>query len=199
MQATEQGALLLAIARRALERELGEARHLAEDPPAGAPWLDAPGASFVTLMQRNRLRGCIGTLDAHRPLCVDVAANAVAAALRDTRFPPLAARELAQTDIEVSLLSAPEPVAFDSEAGALAQLEPGVHGVVFEFGAQRSTFLPQVWQQLPDAADFMAQLKRKAGLAPDFWARGVRLSCYRVRKWKETELAARGGASREVA
>lgn len=197
MHAIDDGALLLAIAREALARELGEARRMAEDRSAGAPWLEAPGASFVTLTQRGHLRGCIGTLEAHRPLHVDVAANAVAAALRDTRFPPLAARELRVIDIEVSLLSAPEALAFDSEAEALALLEPGRHGVVFEFGARRSTFLPQVWQQLPDPADFMAQLKRKAGLAPDFWAHDVRLSCYTVRKWKETELAGRAAAVRE--
>lgn len=189
MHSTEDGALLLAIARGALARALGEARPLADE--AAAPWLDAPGASFVTLTQRGRLRGCIGTLEAHRPLRLDVSSNAVAAGLRDTRFAPLAARELSGTDIEVSLLSAPQALAFDSEAEALAQLEPGRHGVLFEFGARRSTFLPQVWQQLPDAADFMAQLKRKAGLAPDFWASGVRLSCYTVLKWKETELADR--------
>lgn len=196
MRSTEDGALLLAIARGALARALGDPWLLPEDAPA--PWLDAPGASFVTLTQRSQLRGCIGTLEAHRPLRQDVAANAVAAALRDTRFAPLAARELPGTEIEVSLLSAPEALAFDSETEALAQLEPGVHGVLFEFGARRSTFLPQVWQQLPDAADFLAQLKRKAGLAPDFWASDVRLSRYTVVKWKETELAARGAARREV-
>lgn len=191
MQGIEDGALLLCIAREALLRALGGPSLLPEDEPAAAAWLDAPGASFVTLTQRGRLRGCIGTLEAHRPLRVDVAANAVAAGLRDTRFPPLAARELDLTEIEVSLLSAPEALAFESETEALAQLEPGVHGVLLEFGSRRSTFLPQVWQQLPEPADFMAQLKRKAGLAPDFWARGLRLSRYTVVKWQETERAGR--------
>lgn len=197
MRSTEDGALLLAIAREALARALGDPRLLLQDEAASAPWLDAPGASFVTLTRHGRLRGCVGTLEAHRPLRVDVASNAVGAALRDTRFPPLAARELVLTDIEVSLLSTPETLACDSEAEALAQLEPGVHGVLFEFGTRRSTFLPQVWQQLPDPADFMAQLKRKAGLQPDFWALGVRLSRYTVRKWKETDAAGRGAAVSE--
>lgn len=197
MHSTEDGALLLAIARDALARALGAPRPLPDD--GAAPWLDAPGASFVTLTQRGRLRGCIGTLEAHRPLRLDVASNAVAAGLRDTRFAPLAARELSGTAIEVSLLSTPEALAFASETEALAQLEPGRHGVLLEFGARRSTFLPQVWQQLPDAADFMAQLKRKAGLAPDFWARGLQLSRYTVVKWKETELGVRSVVGREVA
>jgi uncharacterized protein len=197
-----QGPLLLSIARTAMTRALGRDEQDtpgAPDTPALASWLHAPGATFVTLTQQGRLRGCIGTLEAHRPLRDDVEANAVAAALRDPRFAPLAPRELDSTEIEVSLLSAREALPFGSEAEALAQLQPGMHGVVFAWGRWRSTFLPQVWEQLPDVAGFMAHLKQKAGLPPDFWAAEVRLERYTVTKWKETDLPARAGARRELA
>jgi len=132
------------------------------------------------------LRGCIGSLQPYRSLLADVQANAVAAALRDTRFAPLSLAELAHTDIEVSVLSPMQPMQFADEADVLAQLRPGVDGVVLEFGPHRSTFLPQVWEQLPQARDFMAHLKRKAGLPADFWDAGVRLQRYTVQPWHET-------------
>lgn len=178
-----QGAVLLALARAAIASEFGQ-RYPADEQAA---WLRERGACFVTLTQRGELRGCIGTLEAHRPLLQDVRANAVAAAFRDPRFAPLSARELGQTEVEVSLLSPMQALAFASQADALAQLRPGVDGVVFEYGARRSTFLPQVWEQLPDVDDFMAYLKRKAGLPTDFWHADVRLQRYTVAKWKERE------------
>ena len=177
----DPGAILLPIARAAISTALGRAMATAED----AAWLQEPGATFVTLTQQGQLRGCIGSLQAHRTLLADLKANAVAAALQDPRFAPLTLLELAQTAIEVSWLSPMEPIHFDSEAQALAQLQPGIDGVVFEFEHYRSTFLPQVWEQLPSAREFMAHLKHKAGLPPDFWANSVRLHRYGVRKWKE--------------
>lgn len=180
----EQGTVLLALARAAIASEFGQ-RFPADEQAA---WLRERGACFVTLTQRGELRGCIGTLEAHRPLLQDVRANAVAAAFRDPRFAPLGARELEQTEVEVSLLSPMQALAFASQADALAQLRPGVDGVVFEYGARRSTFLPQVWEQLPDVDDFMAYLKRKAGLPTDFWHADVRLQRYTVTKWKEGGL-----------
>ena len=181
------GQLLLQIARTAISNVLGQA--LAQPEPAGqtADVLQASGASFVTLNQQGQLRGCIGSLQAHRPLLADIQANAIAAALHDPRFAPLTLAELDVTDVEVSVLSAMQPLNFDSEEHALAQLRPGVDGVVFEFGRYRSTFLPQVWEQLPNTRQFMAHLKHKAGLAPDFWAAEVRLQRYTVRKFKEVE------------
>ena len=152
-----------------------------------APWLADSGACFVTLTQYGKLRGCIGTLQAYRSLRDDVKNNAVAAALRDPRFNPLSAQELDVTAIEISLLSPTQAIAFKDEADALAQLRPGVDGVVFEFGNHRSTFLPQVWEQLPDPGRFMSQLKLKAGLPDDFWSEGVLLSRYTVTKWHEKE------------
>ncbi len=183
----ERGATLLAIARAAISTALGRPQSASESEP----WLQESGASFVTLTQKGQLRGCIGSLEARRPLLADVKANAVAAATQDPRFAALTLSELAQTDVEVSLLSPLQPMAFSSEAQALAQLRPGIDGVLFEYGRQRSTFLPQVWEQLPDATQFMAHLKHKAGLAPTFWADGVRLQRYTVHKWKETDFAPR--------
>jgi AmmeMemoRadiSam system protein A len=186
MSFTEHGATLLPIARAAIARALG--RHYAASE--AAPWLQEPGACFVTLTQQGALRGCIGSLEAHRALLADVKANAVAAALHDPRFAPLSAQELSHTKIEVSLLSPMQALTFASEAEALAQLRPGLDGVLFEFGARRSTFLPQVWEQLPGVEAFMAQLKRKAGLPASFWAEEVRLQRYTVSKYKESEALA---------
>jgi len=181
------GTTLLPIARASISTALGRSLKATED----APWLQEPGASFVTLTQQGQLRGCIGTLEARRSLLADVKANAVAAALRDPRFAPLALTELAHTEIEVSMLSPMHPMQFEDEAHALAQLHPGIDGVVFEFERYRSTFLPQVWEQLPSAPEFIAHLKHKAGLRPDFWAKGVRLHRYTVRKWREGERGER--------
>lgn len=179
---TERGSVLLPIARATIAAALGRV-HQADEQ---ALWLQEQGACFVTLTQEGELRGCIGTLEAHRTLLQDVKANAHAAAFRDPRFPALTATELDKTQVEISLLSVMQPMQFSGERDALAQLQPNVHGVVFEFGRHRSTFLPQVWEQLPDVVEFMAHLKHKAGLPPDFWADEVRLSIYTVSKWKES-------------
>ena len=179
------GNVLLPIARSAICGALGQTSHADE----AAPWLLEKGACFVTLTQNRQLRGCIGTLEAHRPLLLDVKSNARSAALHDPRFPALSAAELDRTEIEISLLSAMQPMQFSGESDALAQLQPGVHGVVFEYGRHRSTFLPQVWEQLPDVIEFMAHLKYKAGLPTDFWAEEVRLSRYSVSKFKESEMS----------
>ena len=183
MQA-DAGQTLLPIARAAIAQALGRALDARED----APWLLEHGACFVTLTQDGELRGCIGSLQAHRPLLSDVKANAVAAAFRDPRFMPLGEHELDVTQVEISLLTPTEPMDFSDETHALSLLRPGIDGVVFEYGHYRSTFLPQVWEQLPDVRDFMAQLKRKAGLPADFWAAGVTLSRYGVSKWKESDF-----------
>ncbi|OIQ80875.1 hypothetical protein GALL_373720 [mine drainage metagenome] len=177
----ERGATLIRLAREAIAGQFG-----APVPAAPAEaWLAEPGATFVTLTQHGNLRGCIGSLEAYRPLLQDVRANALAAAFRDPRFEPLLKTEFARTSVEISLLSPVQAMTFDSEQDALAQLRPGIDGVVFEYANHRSTFLPQVWEQLPTPEAFMAQLKRKAGLAGDFWAPEVRLSRYTVEKWKE--------------
>lgn len=152
------------------------------------PRLTRPGATFVTLHYQGRLRGCMGRLEAgSHSLETDVRRNAHRAAFEDPRFKPLSAVEWPHLEVEVSLLDPPEPLAFVSEAAALANLQPGIDGVIFSWRHYRSTFLPQVWEQLPVAVDFMAALKRKAGLPGDFWADDVQLARYRVRVFKETE------------
>jgi hypothetical protein len=177
----EKGDALLKLARAGIAQQFGQAAPL----PPDAPWLAEHGACFVTLTRHGELRGCIGTLEAHRPLGLDVRENAVAAAFRDPRFAPLSQVEFDEIRVEVSLLSPTEALLVASEAHALASLRPGVDGVVFEYRHYRSTFLPQVWEQLPDPAEFLSTLKRKAGLPVDFWAEDVRLSRYTVSKWKE--------------
>jgi len=180
------GKHLLEIARAAISSVLGQPLTVtAAETTAGV--LQQTGASFVTLTQQGQLRGCIGSLEACRPLIIDIKANAIAAALHDPRFAPLTLTELEITQLEVSVLSPMQPLHFVSEEIALAQLRPGVDGVIFEFGRYRSTFLPQVWEQLPNTRQFMAHLKHKAGLAPDFWAADIRLQRYTVSKFKEVE------------
>jgi len=179
----ERGEVLLPIARAAIARVL-DVPHAADE---SAPWLAEHGACFVTLTQFGELRGCIGSLQAHRSLLDDIKGNAVSAALHDPRFTPLSAEELDITTVEVSLLSATQAMVVRDEADALAQLRPNVDGVIFEYGRYRSTFLPQVWENLARPRDFLAMLRRKAGLPEDFWAQDVKLSRYSVTKWSEKE------------
>ena len=178
-----RGEVLLPIARAAIARVLN-VPHTADE---SAPWLTEHGACFVTLTQSGELRGCIGTLQAHRSLLDDVKSNAVSAAQRDPRFTPLSVEELDITTVEISLLSAIQPMVVRDEADALAQLRPGVDGIVFECGRYRSTFLPQVWENLGHPREFLAMLRRKAGLPDDFWAEEVKLSRYSVTKWREKD------------
>jgi AmmeMemoRadiSam system protein A len=179
----ERGEVLLPIARAAIARELN-VPHTADET---APWLAEHGACFVTLTQNGALRGCIGSLQAHRPLLADVKSNAVFAAMRDPRFTPLKTEEFHFTEIEISLLSPSQEMQVSDEADALAQMRPGVDGIIFEYGRYRSTFLPQVWEDLARPRDFLAMLRRKAGLPDDFWAEDVKLSRYTVTKWREKE------------
>ncbi|PKO63969.1 MAG: AmmeMemoRadiSam system protein A [Betaproteobacteria bacterium HGW-Betaproteobacteria-16] len=190
------GHILVPLARREI------AQALALSAPAvdqSLPRLQQHGATFVTLTQQRQLRGCIGTLQAYRPLLHDLKANAYAAAFRDPRFSPLQAHELDETDVEVSLLSAMQPLQFRDEQEAWSQLRAGEDGVVLEFGSYRSTFLPQVWEQLPEVRDFMARLKQKAGLPATFWHEEVRLSRYTVRKFRESDMAVSVDARRATA
>lgn len=181
MPVAERGEILLHLARGAISRELsGKTAEL----PSPA-WLDEPGATFVTLTKAGVLRGCIGSLEAHRSLRDDVLFNARAAAFNDPRFAPLSAEELNQVRVEVSVLGTPEPIHASSEAEALALLRPGADGLILQYGRQRATFLPQVWKQLPHPQAFLAQLKIKAGLPPDFWSDEIRLARYGVQKWSE--------------
>lgn len=181
MLPTDAGRVLLPLARAALAARLGV-------PPPVVPeaaWLDDPGASFVSVHIDGRLRGCIGTLEQYRSLGADVTANACAAAFDDPRFRPVAAAEYLQVMLEVSVISAPEPIAYADEADLCAQLRPGVDGVLLEAGKKRGTFLPQVWAQLPQPAEFLTNLKVKAGLPKDGWDPTWRFSRYAVDSWAE--------------
>ena len=180
---TVDGKLLVSIARASSAGQFG----LHFSVPDSAAFLREPGASFVTLKSRGQLRGCIGSLSAHRHLLDDVRANACAAAFRDPRFSPLRFDELGMIRVEVSLLSALESMSFRDQDEALAQIRPGIDGVMLEFGRHRGTFLPQVWENLPEPESFLGELKRKAGLPADFWEAGVRLSRYTVAKWAEPD------------
>lgn len=128
--------------------------------------LRAIACTFVTLHLDEALRGCIGSLRAHRPLVADVARHAFAAAFSDARFIPIGHHELASLHIHISILSALEPVAFDSESSLLAALRPGTDGLLIELGQQRATFLPTVWSTFAEPRDFIAALKGKAGMDP---------------------------------
>lgn len=183
----EQGMLLVAIARNAIASHLG----LPHEPlPATKEksWLDDLKATFVTLHKQGELRGCIGSLQAHRPLIIDVTENALAAAFKDPRFPPVTAEEWPLVDVEVSVLSAPRPLKVNSEQEALSALKPGQDGLILEYPPyHRATFLPQVWEQLPDPHAFLAHLKLKAGLPSDAWSKDFRLYTYEVEKFRQTE------------
>lgn len=185
--AESRGPVLLALARAAIAEAFG--RILSVDRSAG--WLGEPGACFVTLTLGGRLRGCIGSLVPRRPLCDDVRSNARAAAFDDPRFPPVTIEEFDRVRIEVSVLSPLEPFPVRSEAEALERLRPGIDGVVLEWGRHRGTFLPQVWDELPDPRTFLAHLKLKAGLPADVWSDAIRLSRYHVDKWSEPEAGPR--------
>ncbi|MEZ5095630.1 MAG: AmmeMemoRadiSam system protein A [Nocardioides sp.] len=177
----DAGRILTGLARSVIAADLG----VAVTPPEEPAWLARRGASFVTLTRAGVLRGCIGSTSAVRPLGDDVRINARGAAFRDPRFLPLQRRELAATEIEVSVLSASTPITWRNEADAVRQLRPGIDGLVLEYAGRRATFLPQVWAKLPGPADFLSGLKRKLGLPATFWADDVRLSRYVVRAFHE--------------
>lgn len=141
------------------------------------------GASFVTLFKRKKsgqkeLRGCIGMLQAMRPLGVDVVDNAYSAAFRDMRFSPLKEHELKDLLIKISVLSPSSPLLFDSEEDLLNKIRPQIDGLVLIDGFNRGTFLPSVWEQLPNPVDFLNHLKMKAGLPMDYWSDNIKIERY---------------------
>jgi len=180
------GSALLGAARNAIGQRFGSA----PVPEIAHAALARPGATFVTLRDaRGELRGCRGCITPQRALLDDVRANALATAFADWRFPPLAVDEWPGTRIEVSLLGALARLDARSEAQALAALQPGIDGVLLQWHGRQATFLPQVWSELSEPAEFVGALKRKAGLAADFWARDVQLMRYGVRKFVEARDA----------
>ena len=174
--------LLLDLARASIRHGVDVGRPLRVVREELSAELVVPRACFVTLEKSGRLRGCIGSLEAWRPLAVDVAENAFAAAFRDPRFPPVHSDEVEELEIHLSLLTAPVAMTFSSEADLLGQLRPGVDGLILSEEQCRGTFLPSVWAELPTPQLFLTHLKRKAGLAADYWSPGVRIWRY------ETEM-----------
>ena len=187
-QLTEaEGRYLVALARFTIEDALGRPTS-APQPPSEAEQVGEAGAAFVTLTTRGgALRGCIGSLIAHRPLVDDVRANALSAAFEDPRFPPLGAGELPDLVVEVSVLTRPETITYRGPQELIELLRPNVDGVIIERGRHRATFLPQVWEQLPLPEEFLGHLCYKAGLSSDAWRQGdLRVSVYQVQKFEES-------------
>jgi AmmeMemoRadiSam system protein B/AmmeMemoRadiSam system protein A len=147
------------------------------------PGLSRRLASFVTLNRGGQLRGCIGSLVAHRSLLEDVAHNAVAAAFRDSRFKPLRASEYPEVELHISVLSRPAPLAVNSRQELASRLRPGVDGLVLEERGHRATYLPSVWSQLPDPDQFVGELRRKAGLPREGWSNETRVSIYQTEEF----------------
>ncbi len=171
----DMGPLLLELAQAAIQAQLDHGQavdaHAGSDMPAA---LRQPGACFVTLKKHGQLRGCIGSPQAWRPLAEDVCDNAVKAACRDPRFPPVTAAEWPEVTMSVSVLTPPVPMTIAGQDDLLAQLRPGIDGLIIEDGGKRALFLPSVWEQLPDKRQFLGHLKLKAGMTADHWSPGFR-------------------------
>lgn len=174
----EERGQLLALAHASIDHGLAHGRPLQPDIETLPPHLCEQRAAFVTLHLAGRLRGCIGSLKARRPLAEDIAANAFAAAFRDPRFAPVTAAVAPRLELEISVLSPPVPMHFRSEADLLAQLRPGIDGLILADLGRSGTFLPSVWTQLPDPSDFLVHLRQKAGLPGDHWSTTLTVERY---------------------
>jgi len=179
---------LLRIARESITSGLRPGQPLTVDTAEYHGALTETLASFVTLSREGKLRGCVGSLRATRPLIQDVAHAAFAAAFQDHRFAPLAQTELATTSIDISVLSTPEPLAVNSEQELLERLNPEVDGLILEDRGHSATFLPKVWEQLPEPGQFLAHLKHKAGLPGDYWSDSLRVHRYRTLSFSEKDF-----------
>jgi uncharacterized protein len=162
---------LLRLARSSIEAAVRREAPPVPEKSAMTDTLLAEGASFVTLTKHGALRGCIGALEAYQPLVLDVREHAAAAALEDYRFPNVLESELNEIEIEVSRLTPALPLEYRDDVDLLEKIHPGVDGVILRDGRRRATFLPQVWEKIPDRAEFLANLCYKMGEAPDLWKR----------------------------
>jgi len=169
---------LLSVARHSILEGLQQGQPMPVQIDDYPPQLQQLRASFVTLNIGGQLRGCIGTLEAHQPLVLDVAHNAFAAAFKDPRFLPLSQPEYEQLEIHISILNPAEEMTFSSEQELIGQLRPGIDGLIMQEGQQRGTFLPSVWQQLPEPKQFIQHLKHKTGLPADYWSPDLRIWRY---------------------
>jgi AmmeMemoRadiSam system protein A len=171
---------LLELAKSSIQHGLQTGRPLKIDLADYPAELTGPRATFVTLQINHQLRGCIGMLEAVRPLAEDIAENAYSAAFKDPRFSPLDTHELDKLDIHLSILTPAEPVSFSSEQDLISRLQPGIDGLILQEGHRRGTFLPSVWESLPEPLQFLRHLKQKAGLPPDYWSETIRIYRYRT-------------------
>lgn len=179
---------LLKLARSALELAVLERRHLSLPSDLSHELLQAKGC-FVTLTIAEQLRGCIGNICPEYPLAEGVVKNAFRAAMNDPRFNPVSAAELSTIEIEVSVLTVPAPLVFDSSSDLLQKLRPHRDGVVLTIGSHRSTFLPQVWEKLPEPSQFLDHLSAKSGLSAQAWRKpGAEVLTYQVEAFCEAEL-----------
>jgi AmmeMemoRadiSam system protein A len=182
----EERKLLLELARQAIHSAVHGETLPTIDMAALPPSLCEPGASFVTLTRLGQLRGCIGALEAVLPLVEDVRQHAIAAALQDFRFPPVQPEELPTLCIEISRLSEPKDVDYESAQDLVEKLRPGIDGVTLKDGVRRATFLPQVWEKLPDPEVFLSHLCQKMGAPPDLWRSGeLQVQVYQVEEFHE--------------
>jgi len=183
---SEEKQTLLVIARQSIESAVKGERSSGPDPALLTPRLKEQGASFVTLTVRGDLRGCIGTLEPYQSLADDVREHAIAAALQDPRFAPVGPNELNEINIEVSRLSVPYPLEYSTSEDLVQKLRPHVDGVILRDGMRRATFLPQVWEKIPDPAKFLDNLCYKMGAAPDTWKRKhLEVLIYQVEEFHE--------------
>jgi AmmeMemoRadiSam system protein A len=166
----EERAALLEIADRSIKHGLEQGTPLSVSASDYPEVLQQQRACFVTLLLGGELRGCIGHLDAQLPIIKDVAENAYAAAFRDPRFPPLTPSERANLEIHISVLTPAEAINFESEQDLISKIRPSVDGLILVDGHHQGTFLPSVWESLPNPRDFLYHLKLKAGLPPDHWS-----------------------------
>jgi len=189
-----QGESLLRLARRTIGDRLQRTSVLTGGFGPGSQGAGAPDdpvlqrhqATFITIKINGRLRGCMGSLTARETIIESLRHNAISAAFNDPRFPPLTNRELASATIEVSILSDPQPLAYDGADDLLQRLVPGRDGLIIRQGTAGATFLPQVWEQLPQPDDFLTHLCLKAGLNGHAWRLGrLEVSTYRVQHFEE--------------
>ena len=179
----EQGKALLALARATLE---GRLQGRGEPLTPVDPGLQQEAATFVTLKKSGQLRGCIGNLQPVGPIWRGIRDNVLNAALHDPRFAPLAPDEVDLVDVHISILSPPSPLTYDCEEALLNELRPGLDGVILRQGRRSATFLPQVWEQLPDPRQFLDQLCRKAGLGSGCWRHNsTEIFVYQVQGFEE--------------
>jgi len=180
---TEDRKLLLDLAKNAIESKLKG--HKFEIPKNIPSKLKEKRGAFVTLTINGQLRGCIGHILPVQELYKDVIENARAAAFNDPRFPPLKKEELPNLKIEISILDLPKKLEYESPQMLIDYLNKNKPGVILKKGPYQATFLPQVWEELPNPEDFLTHLCLKAGLPADEWTYGIEIETYKAEKIKE--------------